>query len=62
MKHFPRLHTFTTLHSANDAQADTAQGWVPARPLGYPSFRNRVRLAWGVFTGRYDAFKWPGGQ
>lgn len=59
---YPRLHTFTTLRSANDMQIETVHGWVPARTFGIPSFVNRIRLAWGVFTGRYDAFRWPGGQ
>ena len=25
--------------------------WVPARPIGLYSVRNRLRLAWMVFTG-----------
>lgn len=37
-------------------------GWVPARPRGYFSLRRRLRLAWGVFTGQYDAVVWPGNQ
>lgn len=36
--------------------------WVPARPLGYPSLRQRLKAAWMVFTGRADAVVWPGGQ
>ena len=36
--------------------------WVPARPYGLFSLKNRVKLAWGVFTGKYDAVTWPGGQ
>lgn len=35
--------------------------WVPARPLRAP-FVWRVRLAWGVLTGKYDALRWPAGQ
>jgi hypothetical protein len=33
---------------------------IPARPLGWQglSLRNRLRLAWGVFTGEYDAVRW----
>lgn len=30
----------------------------PARARGYPSFRNRVRASWMVFTGRADALLW----
>lgn len=35
--------------------------YVPYRPLGYPALRliQRLKLAWGVFTGRYDVLKWP---
>jgi hypothetical protein len=36
--------------------------WVPARPLGYQSFRSRLKLAWMVFTGRADALVWPENQ
>ena len=36
--------------------------WVPARPLGLFSLRRRIKLAWGVLTGKYDALKWPSGQ
>lgn len=32
--------------------------WVPARPIPGP-FISRVRDAWGVLTGRSDAFVWP---
>jgi len=32
--------------------------WFPARPLSLGGFLTRVRLAWGVFTGRYDALRW----
>lgn len=31
-----------------------------ARPIGAPSLERRILLAWGVFTGRYDALIWPG--
>ena len=35
-----------------------------ARPMGWQgSFViHRLRLAWGVFTGKYDALRWPNGQ
>ena len=45
----------------DDCQAEVEKGkWAPARPLGYDSFRSRLRLAWMVFTGKCDALKWPG--
>jgi len=34
-------------------------GWYPARPLYYPTLRERFRWAWMVFTGKADAFVWP---
>ncbi len=39
-------------------------GYGPARPIPYESpnfFKrlvHRIRLAWGCFTGRYDALDW----
>lgn len=34
--------------------------WYPARPLGLVALclHHRLRLAWRVFTGRYDAIDW----
>jgi hypothetical protein len=36
--------------------------WVAARPLAWQglSFRRRLRAAWMVFTGRWDALRWEG--
>lgn len=34
--------------------------WVPSRSMGAVYWRDRFRLAWGVFTGQYDALKWDG--
>ncbi len=34
--------------------------WVPARPLGYPFWLSRWRMAWAVFTGKADALFWDG--
>jgi len=33
--------------------------WVPAKPLEYPTLRERVRRALAVFTGKAEAFTWP---
>jgi hypothetical protein len=35
-------------------------GWIPARPIPYygMSLRQRLSLAWAVFTGKYDAVYW----
>lgn len=32
--------------------------FVPARYAGDPTMWTRLKLAWGVFTGRYDAVSW----
>ncbi len=34
--------------------------YVPARPVGYPTWRARLRATWLVFTGRADALLWVG--
>jgi hypothetical protein len=46
-------HATTTLEQQ-------AGRWVPARPLGFQGLflRQRLRLAWAVFTGRCDAVHW----
>lgn len=39
--------------------------WVIARPLpffGWWGFKQRVKNAYAVLTGKADAFKWPEGQ
>ena len=38
--------------------------WVPARPHSYPGFNlvSRIKLAYAVFTGRYDALDWGRGD
>lgn len=38
--------------------------WFRARPMGLdgPFLRYRLRVAWLVFTGRWDAVRWGGGQ
>lgn len=32
--------------------------WIPYRPHTPWRFATRLRLAWGVFIGRYDALDW----
>lgn len=38
--------------------------WVPVRSESHTvdSFLYRVKLAWGVFTGKYDALDWQEDQ
>jgi len=48
--------------SVNIVDFKGESNWVPARPMGYASIRNRFKCAWLVFTGKADALIWPGGQ
>lgn len=32
--------------------------YQPARPIHLDSWATRFKLAWGVFTGKYDALDW----
>lgn len=61
----PSLYTLELLRS-NELLDTMRQGedekWVPARPIGYFSLANRLKLAWMVFKGEADAFTWPGNQ
>lgn len=34
------------------------RGWMLVRPYALGNVITRVRLAWGVFTGKYDALMW----
>jgi len=52
--------TYEWQHSLTDVTTCVNGKWVPARPLGYPSLRYRIRAAWLVLTGRADALIWPG--
>ena len=38
--------------------------WVLARPLNYKydSLFYKLKLAWGVVTGKYDVVEWSGNQ
>ncbi len=44
-----------------DTAVETAHHeWIPARPENckFTSLKFRIRHAWGVLTGRYDALDW----
>jgi len=56
-----KLENLTTLKSPVDL-ALIDDRWVPARPVGYYSFRWRLKAAWLAFTGQCDLVKWPGNQ
>lgn len=48
--------------TASQTQANIDDEWVPARPLGLSSLRDRLRAAWLAFTGKCDLVRWPKGQ
>jgi hypothetical protein len=48
--------------SPNTSASRDGKTYVPARPEGFWSWRERARIAWLVFTGRADAVIWPEGQ
>ena len=50
------------INSAQNTQAEIDGEWVPARPIGYFSLKNRIKCAFMVFTGKADALVWPKGQ
>lgn len=66
MRDSPRLYTLEELVRIGDNPEDTVEHptgeWVPARYMGDYRLLTRLKLALGVFTGKYDAVKWPGGQ
>ena len=44
-----------------DCETQLSDGaWVLARPMRCASLWVRLRVAWGVFIGRYDALSWTG--
>lgn len=69
----PQLHALWMLVSQarNGPFVPRTQGHDPVFARGEPDRQSharawtpfqRLRLAWGVFTGRYDALRWPSGQ
>jgi hypothetical protein len=46
--------------SSTSGDPNTWRVWKPARPYTPWSLLRRLRLAWGVFIGRYDALDWEG--
>ena len=58
-----------TIYKVNDLAEQLNHGncyalvdgdYVPARPIGFDSFRNRIKAAWMVFLGKADAIVWIG--
>jgi hypothetical protein len=61
----PSLYTLDYLLSEahqTSVKFHNSDKYIPARSLGLDTLSNRIRLAWMVFTGKADAFTWPGGQ
>ena len=62
----PSLYTLEYLRSDEVIQISVkltgTDNYVPARSLGLDTPWSRLRIAWLVFTGKADAFTWPGGQ
>ena len=48
------------VRQASEVRVEKGNRWVPVRSLGYSGFYlfRRLKLAWGVFTGKYDAVEW----
>ena len=67
-RRYPSLINAYTLMDPNSIFRSVTAGlkingkecWVPARSEGFCSYREAIKLAWGVFRGRYDALVWPG--
>ena len=57
----PNCYTPEQLQKWDVAREGNEGNWVAARPMQLRGFflRRRLKLAWGVFTGRYDALRWP---
>ena len=57
MKQVPQIFTAEELSKWNvDAEIDGK--WVRARPLSMGTLVTRVKIAYKVFIGEYDALKW----
>ena len=55
----PRLVSLDDVLDSDVSQQRKNGRWLPARPLfPFIALAARTRLAWGVFTGRYDALDW----
>ncbi len=61
----PVLYSLDGLvHVATDGNKISADGktYYPARPVGNPALRYRLKAAWFVLTGKADAVIWPADQ
>jgi hypothetical protein len=61
MKKYPKVvDAYELIGSKFDVAALIKGQYVPARSMGWPSFTQRIKCAWLVFTGRADALVWKG--
>ena len=44
----------------SDVTMKTRIGWIPARPVSYPSLIDRFKWARNVFIGKWDVLDWEG--
>lgn len=54
------VNAYDLIENGNRVAIKLPTGYEPARPISGPSIPERIRLAWAVFVGRYDALTWPG--
>ena len=59
-KNHPNLICSSSFEMLMSNQAEVRGRWITARPLGAPTLRERIKLAWMVLIGRADALVWPG--
>lgn len=56
-----KFHVNELVHgwpTSRQIEKDGRKVFVPCRPEGYYGLKNRLRLAWAVFTGKADALFW----
>jgi len=56
----PEVYSVETIKKWDVGAETSSGGYVPCRPIGHNlySFWYRLRVAWYVFTGQYDALIW----
>jgi hypothetical protein len=59
-KHYPNLlFAQDLIKTQNSGITAYINGeWQYARPISYPTIIERIKIAWKVFTGEYDAIFW----
>lgn len=59
MRH-PDIYTAKFIQEWGVRESVNGGPWIPSRPIPFQgwAFRRRLRAAWRVFIGRYDALDW----